>query len=434
MKKNLLLFAFALGAITANAQDGLEMDGGFYWKYNDADKTATVISKERWHFHGEEQAFGNCHCYRDDVVIPDKAPNGYTVTAIGEGAFNSCDSLTSVTLPKTLKYIGELAFQLCEKLKEIRIPSSVEHLDHGCFNGAGLEKLYIEDSADPIKIGSSYMVYGSLFYGIDALRYAYVGRNFTVDNPSAEETEGPKGLFYACENIEEVYFSTNVTQLHEGEFWGCKNLKTASVGSISVIPNNCFENCESLTKMNCVTKLLEGIGNYAFANTTLLGKGITLNLDAFPNLTAIGEGAYMQSGAVKAVVPSKVQTVGDAAFGFMSDLTELHSLAVVPPTCSVFGPVSEDTYQTCNLYVPKGSVDAYKVADGWSQFKNIMPMIIKGDSNGDNTVNAADIVEVVNAIMGNPSEGFDESAADVNGDGVVNAADIVAIVNIIMKV
>jgi hypothetical protein len=57
---------------------------------------------------------------------------------------------------------------------------------------------------------------------------------------------------------------------------------------------------------------------------------------------------------------------------------------------------------------------------------------LKGDANGDGAVNAADIVEVVNYIMGSPSAIFDNKAADVNGDGVVNAADIVEIVNIIM--
>ena len=58
--------------------------------------------------------------------------------------------------------------------------------------------------------------------------------------------------------------------------------------------------------------------------------------------------------------------------------------------------------------------------------------ITPGDANGDGTVNAADIVEVVSYIMGTPSGGFNETAADANGDGTVNAADIVAIVNIIM--
>ena len=55
-----------------------------------------------------------------------------------------------------------------------------------------------------------------------------------------------------------------------------------------------------------------------------------------------------------------------------------------------------------------------------------------GDANGDGSVNAADIVEVVNYIMGTPSAAFVFEAADVNTDGSVNAADIVLIVNLIM--
>ena len=147
-KKILLLSVLALVATVTYAQAD-----EIIWKYNDADKTATVISKERWHKHGEEDVFGNCHCYKGDIVIPETAPNGYTVTGIGEQAFNGCDGLTAVTLPNTLKVIGELAFQLCTNLTEISIPASVERLEHGCFGGTGLEKVYIEDGDDPITRG-----------------------------------------------------------------------------------------------------------------------------------------------------------------------------------------------------------------------------------------------------------------------------------------
>ena len=56
-----------------------------------------------------------------------------------------------------------------------------------------------------------------------------------------------------------------------------------------------------------------------------------------------------------------------------------------------------------------------------------------GDANGDGTINAADIVEVVNKIMDNPSASFILEGADVNRDGIINAADIVGIVSIIMS-
>jgi len=55
-----------------------------------------------------------------------------------------------------------------------------------------------------------------------------------------------------------------------------------------------------------------------------------------------------------------------------------------------------------------------------------------GDVNGDGEINVADIVEVVNYILGRPSDIFMWDAADLNGDGEVNVTDIVAIVNIIL--
>lgn len=56
---------------------------------------------------------------------------------------------------------------------------------------------------------------------------------------------------------------------------------------------------------------------------------------------------------------------------------------------------------------------------------------LKGDCNGDGTVNEADVAEIENYIMGKPSDKFIKSAADMNYDGVINAADIVEVVKII---
>jgi len=57
----------------------------------------------------------------------------------------------------------------------------------------------------------------------------------------------------------------------------------------------------------------------------------------------------------------------------------------------------------------------------------------KGDINGDEAVNVADIVGLANAIMGRHSATFDKRAADANGDGRVNAEDIVIIMNKMIK-
>lgn len=66
-------------------------------------------------------------------------------------------------------------------------------------------------------------------------------------------------------------------------------------------------------------------------------------------------------------------------------------------------------------------------------FKLTISNVIKGDANGDTKVNVSDIVEIVNYILGKPSERFNVIAADVSEDNIVNVTDIVRIVNMIMS-
>ena len=55
--------------------------------------------------------------------------------------------------------------------------------------------------------------------------------------------------------------------------------------------------------------------------------------------------------------------------------------------------------------------------------------IIIGDVNSDNTVDGADLVALVNMILGKTDK---KTEADVNGDGTVDGADYVALVNIVL--
>ena len=86
-------------------------------------------------------------------------------------------------------------------------------------------------------------------------------------------------------------------------------------------------------------------------------------------------------------------SIGDFAFDGCSGLTELVSLASIPPICNagVFGNVDKSL---CTLKVPKGSKDAYSQADGWKDFANnieevdvtgIEAVTAEGVSNADIT-------------------------------------------------
>ncbi len=57
---------------------------------------------------------------------------------------------------------------------------------------------------------------------------------------------------------------------------------------------------------------------------------------------------------------------------------------------------------------------------------------VRGDANGDGEVNSEDVMVISDYIMGKPTETFVMEAADVNGDETIDAADIVGTVKIVM--
>ena len=74
--------------------------------------------------------------YSGDITIPGSVANNgvtYSVTAIGDDAFQDCTELTSVVMPNSVTSIGEYAFDYCRKLKSVVMPNSVTSIGNGAF-------------------------------------------------------------------------------------------------------------------------------------------------------------------------------------------------------------------------------------------------------------------------------------------------------------
>ena len=160
------------------------------------------------------------------------------------------------------------------------------------------------------------------------------------------------------------------------------------------------------------------------------------------DIKAIDIYAFRGCAWIKSIsFPSSFTSIGKGAFIGCTALTSVTSFNPLPPgvegrTYESEGVFEKEAYENATLYVPKGSKTLYWLHPYWENFKNIVELddtTLSGDANSDGTVNAADIVEVVNYIMGNPSDKFVKNQADANEDGIVNVADIVIIVNEMLK-
>ena len=92
-----------------------------------------------------------------EVVIPAEY-NGLPVKEIGDSAFRSCSSLTSITLPNSVISIGDDAFYACCSLTSITIPDSVIGIGNYAFiYCSSLTSITIPDSV--ISIGDDAFYY-----------------------------------------------------------------------------------------------------------------------------------------------------------------------------------------------------------------------------------------------------------------------------------
>lgn len=111
---------------------------------------------------------------------------------------------------------------------------------------------------------------------------------------------------------------------------------------------------------------LEALGANAFSGCTYV-TSVTL-----PNtISSIGNSAFYNCSRLASItIPSSVTSIGSSAFSSCLGLTSIVSECTTTPTLgnNCFENVSTDI----PVYVPKGSVAAYKAASGWSSFSKIV--------------------------------------------------------------
>lgn len=216
--------------------------------------------------------------------------------------------------------------------------------------------------------------------------------------PVGAITSIPKNLIISGQNVanydytlKSVYVGNGVTSIGDEAFTSCKGISSVTLSNdVTTIGQETFWANEGILRFNSDTDGLmnipdtvTSIGSNAFTNlnsiTTLnIGSGMT-SLYCFPSMigltavtipntvTTIGLTAFYNCYSLKTVIiPSSVTRIEGGAFRKCSGLTSITCLAATPPTMT--NDSAFDATNNCSIYVPSGSVNAYKSATNWSTY------------------------------------------------------------------
>lgn len=233
--------------------------GGIYYDLNPVNQTAAVA---KW----------VSDRYSGDVVIPKTVVYDdvtYTVTSIGNEAFQICMGLSSITIPETVKSIGNYAFQYCTGLTSVSIPESVTAIGESAFSSCS--------------------------------------KLATVNIPSGVTTIG-NSTFYECTLLTSIVIPEGVTTIGNDAFNECGLTSVVIPNSVTSIGSYAFSRCK-LTSVTIGTGVTS-IGDYAFYDCNYLTSVTIPN-----NVTSIGEKAFAFCDILASVtIGTGVTSIGEKAF------------------------------------------------------------------------------------------------------------------------
>ena len=200
-------------------------------------------------------------------------------------------------------------------------------------------------------------------------------------------TGDPHAPWYADRtSVQSVVINEGVTSIGDAAFFNCTALSTVTVPqSVTRVGDNVFVGCSALTAINVASGNAKYCSSYgALFNkekTKLIrfpaGKQGTYTYTIPDGVTLIGEYAFQRSlGMTSVIIPGSVKEIGWNAFDGCENLTSITCNAVTPPDCGNGNDRFDKVDPSIPVYVPEGTVEAYKKAPGWSDFTNILSVCV----------------------------------------------------------
>ena len=310
MKKMLFLLAFVMVYLATWAQSSDFQEGQFYYSINRDRPSEVSVARN-------DDSYSS---FTGELIIPSTVTHGeytYTVTGLGERAFNSCSGVSSVS-----------------------IPSSVITIEWAAFEGTAFYN-------DP-----SNWVDNALYVDncLIAVKPEVAGETYEI----AEGTRViGEGAFYKCSSLTSVTIPSSVISIGYGAFIDCSSLSSVSIpSSVKYVGGNVFDGTALYNDAS------NWVDNVLYVDNCLINAKRDLSgaYNIAEGTRIIAEQAFSYTSLTSVTVPSSVVNIGPRAFYSIDNLTDIQVESGNPAYLSENG-ILHNADKTVLLCYPEGKKD-----------------------------------------------------------------------------
>ncbi len=296
-------------------------------------------------------AFRGCSKVKE-VVFEDQ----YNPIEFSYDVFYGCESLETFTFPEKTDYVSTGIFEQCLSLKSVKLYPGIKYIPQRFFKECSSlgPEFVVPETCTSIGL-SAFELCSSLKKVIisDACKYV--------------DTYG----FRACYNLADITIGKSVAKFGEGAFWN-----TAYFSQRDIVIR------DMATFVQAVFKTSDVAGYWPTSSPTCYYSKLYIgdkdhpvtHVDIPEGVTIIRSShALYNIPEVKSItLPSTMETLnGQALLSDEKTWDFIECRATTPPDVEDSGFVTTATYNRATLYVPTGSVSAYKNHKNWGRFKKI---------------------------------------------------------------
>lgn len=372
------------------------------------------------------QAFLGCSSLKE-VKLPS------SIKEIPSGLFSDCTSIENIELPDGVTRVNDGVFSGCTSLKKVVVPPSVILFGAGAFaNDDAIERVEIKDlkawceilftdaMSNPLCGKGNIYLNGELIENIEFPEGIAVVGDYIFANAkclksakfSTDVTTFSNGCLMNCTNLETMEIPYSVGEIGSFTFMGCTGIKNVKIGDLSswfninfasadanplfesdeatlVFNDNAINNLEIPVSVNTIKQFamigaktltsvqfpttVKTIGRMAFGACT----GLT-RIDLGKNVELIDEGAFAGCANVTTItLPANLSQINTSAFDYIYGLEYIIDHAKTPqilgtPDMNDKHVFADDNYTNTKVYIPSGSLEAYKAQNQWNKFQNFV--------------------------------------------------------------